>query len=85
MKEKDQKEAAPRMVDTDTVEVLGLVELAERWRVTRQRVNQIASSERLPFWRELRCGRIWLLSDVEAFEKGWTRRTGVHVKKPKRT
>jgi hypothetical protein len=59
-------------------DVLGLAELAERWHVTKQRVAEL-TDRRLPPWRRLKCGRIWLLSEVQEFEKTWTRLSGIHV------
>lgn len=63
---------------TDSIQVLGLSELSKRWKVSKQRTSEIAST-RCPHWRTLDCGRIWLLGDVEEFEKTWERKAGVHI------
>lgn len=59
-------------------DILGLAELALRWHVTKQRVAEL-TEKRLPHWKKLACGRIWLLSEVEKFEETWTRRSGIHI------
>lgn len=51
------------------VQMLGSSELAERWGITRQRVYQIAENPRLGRPKQLACGRVWLLSQVVAFEE----------------
>ena len=70
----------PDVRDLSTVEVIGLAELAERWGVTKQRVDEI--TRRVPHRWKLNCGRIWLVHEIEAFEKTWTRAAGVHVRRP---
>ena len=71
------------LVDLATVDILGLSELSKRWQISKKRVDEITSA-RCPHWKKLDCGRIWLLSDVEEFEKKWQRLTGVHVTPRKR-
>lgn len=66
---------SPALGDDD---ILGLSELAARWNVTKQRVDEL-TEKRLPCWRRLKCGRIWRLSDVQRFEETWTRVSGIHV------
>lgn len=75
-REEDQ-EPTP-LYDLRKVQVLGLSELSKRWKVSKQRVSEI-TAERCPHWRKVDCGRIWLLHEVQAFEKTWSRKTGVHV------
>lgn len=79
----EQNEATapePRMVDIDSVNVLGLAELAQRWGISKQRVDEVVT-KRLPPWKRLSCGRLWLEPDIRRFEATWTRRTGVHIGK----
>lgn len=78
MEEERECEVEPTLVDLAAVEIIGVSELARRWGVTKQRVSEI-TAKRIPYWRKLDCGRIWLLNDVIEFEKTWTRQTGVHV------
>ncbi len=70
-----EKRERPALAEDD---ILGLTELADRWHVTKQRVAEL-TEKRLPHWRRLACGRIWRLSDVQEFEKNWTRLSGIHV------
>lgn len=72
------EEAEPVLYDLDEVQVLGLSELAKRWKVSKQRVDEI-TAKRCPHWRKVDCGRIWLLHKIEEFEATWTRKTGVHL------
>jgi hypothetical protein len=81
--EETTEEAGPVLVDLATMDVLGLSELSKRWHVSKQRVSEITEA-RCPHWKKLDCGRIWLLRDVEEFEKKWRRQTGIHVTPRKR-
>lgn len=81
--EETTEETGPVLVDLATMDVLGLSELSKRWNISKQRVDEITAA-RCPHWRKLDCGRIWLLRDIEEFEKKWQRRTGVHVTPRKR-
>lgn len=78
MRNEQESQVEPVLYDLATVQVLGLSELAKRWGVSKQRVDEITSA-RCPHWRKLDCGRIWLMHEVEAFEETWTRKTGVHI------
>lgn len=78
MRNKQEETPEPVLYDLSEVQVLGLKELAKRWGVSKQRVDEI-TAQRIPHWRKLDCGRIWLLHEVEEFERTWTRRTGVHI------
>lgn len=63
---------------SEVIQLLGLSELSKRWGVSKQRVGEITDA-RCPHWRKLDCGRVWLLHEIEEFEKTWDRRTGVHI------
>jgi hypothetical protein len=78
MAEKHAEDQEPQLYDLRKVQVLGLSELSKRWKVSKQRVMEITAT-RCPHWRKLDCGRVWLLHEVQAFEKTWARRTGVHI------
>lgn len=71
----EPEQGSPALAEDD---ILGLSELAARWHVTKQRVDEL-TEKRLPHWRRLKCGRIWLLSEVKRFEETWTRASGIHV------
>ncbi len=59
--------------------VYGLSELSERWGVSRQRADEIASKRLGTPWRTLRMGRIWSDEQVTEFEARWVRKTGRHI------
>lgn len=63
----------------ESLEVYGVAELADRWGVTKQRVDQIASKWMGNPWRRMKMGRVWTLAQVQAFEEQWARKTGIHV------
>lgn len=49
---------------------LGAGELAERWGVSRQRVEQIRREDpRLPIGTKLTHGYVWNLEEIEAYER----------------
>ena len=83
MEDKHAEDQEPQLFDLSEVQVLGLAELSKRWKVSKQRVMEI-TAQRCPHWRKLACGRIWLLHEVEAFERTWERKTGIHVTPHKR-
>jgi hypothetical protein len=62
----------------DDLTLYGISELAERWGVSKQRADEIAT-KRLPKPMVLKMGRIWTEPQVKNFEKGWVRKTGRHV------
>lgn len=72
-----------RLADLNTLEIIGLNELSQRWGISKQRVSEI-TNERCPYWRKLDCGRVWLMDDIRKFERTWKRKTGVHVTPRKR-
>lgn len=63
---------------TDDLKLYGISELADRWKVSKQRADEIAS-KRLPQPLTLKMGRIWTELQVENFERGWVRKTGRHI------
>lgn len=63
----------------NTLGVFGISELAERWGVSKQRADEIASQRLGPPWRTLKMGRIWNKKQVSAFEKTWVRKSGHHI------
>lgn len=77
-KKNDPPPEEPPLYDLATLQLVGLSELSKRWKVSKQRVDEI-TAQRLPNWRKLDCGRVWFLPEVEAFEKTWVRKTGVHI------
>lgn len=64
----------PAMSDTSpTLALLGAADLAARWGYTRQGVHQLAARPGFPAPAAAVNGgrvRVWLLADVEAFERG---------------
>jgi len=62
-----------------TLGVFGISELAQRWEVSKQRADEIASTRLGPPWRVLAMGRIWNKRQVSAFEKTWVRKSGQHI------
>lgn len=63
----------------NTIGIFGISELAERWGVSKQRADEIASTRLGPPWRVLKMGRIWNKKQVADFEKTWVRKSGRHV------
>lgn len=63
----------------NTLGVFGISELAERWGVSKQRADEIASTRLGEPWRILKMGRIWNKKQVAAFEKTWVRKSGHHI------
>lgn len=66
-------------MEAHELELYGIAELAARWSVTKQAASKFARRMTAP--KVLACGRIWTGDQVRAFEKTWTRKTGVHVGK----
>lgn len=66
-------------MEAHELELYGIAELAKRWGVKKQRADTL--SKRMTAPKVLACGRIWTGDQVRAFEKTWTRKTGVHVGK----
>jgi hypothetical protein len=66
----------------EDMQVFGLAELADRWGVTKQRADELATGRLGQPWRVLRMGRMWTKDQVEDFEAGWVRKTGIHTPKP---
>jgi uncharacterized small protein (DUF1192 family) len=63
----------------DNLVVFGVAELSERWGVSKQRVDEIASTRLGKPWRRLAMGRIWHKKQITEFEKTWVRKSGRHV------
>jgi len=78
-----EEETGPRLLDVTELQILGLSELSRRWKISKQRVSEITEA-RCPHWRKLDCGRVWLLPDIEEFERKWQRLTGIHITPRKR-
>lgn len=74
----DQPPAVHTDNPLDTITLYGISELAERWSVSKQRADEIAT-KRLSTPLTLKMGRIWTEAQVEEFEKHWVRKTGRHV------
>jgi hypothetical protein len=74
----DQQHAQKDRPTTDTLTLYGISELAERWGVSKQRADEIAT-KRLPAPIKLMMGRIWTEPQVQNFEKTWVRKTGRHI------
>jgi hypothetical protein len=83
MAHKREEDQEPKLYDLREVQVLGLSELSKRWGVSKQRASEIAE-QRCPHWRKVGCGRIWLLHEVEEFEKTWSRQPSIHITPRKR-
>lgn len=60
------------------LKVLGIAELATRWKVTKQRADQLANKSLPEPWRRPAMGRLWTEQQIEDFEKTWKRKTGIH-------
>lgn len=65
----------------ESMEVLGVAELANRWGVKKQRADQIATKYLPKPWRHLAMGRTWTEFQVKEFERTWKRKSGIHVDK----
>jgi hypothetical protein len=63
----------------NTIAIFGIAELAERWKVSKQRADEIASTRLGEPWRVLAMGRIWNKKQVSAFERTWVRKSGQHI------
>ena len=71
---------------TNKLALLGVADLAARWSYTRQGVHQLASRSGFPKpAATVNSGRIrvWLLTDIEAFEQGRPE-LGDHVAKQRK-
>jgi len=66
----------------ENAKVFGVAELAQRWGVTKQRAEQIASKRLGTPWRTLMMGRLWNEAQVKNFEKKWPRKSGLHIDSP---
>ena len=75
---KSERERINELANEGIPEVVGVAEIQEILKVnTRQQVGQLAERSDFPApVAELRAGRIWLRSDIEAFGKQWRRRAG---------
>lgn len=79
--EEPADDAVQRRLDEqlNTIGIFGISELADRWGVSKQRADEIASTRLGPPWRVLKMGRIWNKKQVAAFEKMWVRKSGHHI------
>lgn len=69
-------------VDLDSVRLMGVSEIADRLKLSRDRAGQIAAHRDFPAprWR-LRMGQVWLAQDVDA----WVAANRPHLNEPDET
>lgn len=73
---------------TAPLALLGIADLAVRWNYTRQGIHQLAVRPGFPAPAAAVNGgrvRVWLLSDVEAFEQGRPELASIAAKRRKQT
>lgn len=56
--------------------LLGATELAQRWETSRGHVNHLVKNPAIGRPKQLACGRVWTLSQVEEYEE-WRIREGM--------
>lgn len=56
--------------------ILGTTELAQRWHTSRSHVHHLVKSPAIGKAKQLACGRVWTLSQVEAYEE-WRMANGL--------
>lgn len=61
------------------MKIFGVSELAQRWDVSKQRADEIATKRLGTPWRHLKMGRMWSEAQVKEFEKTWVRKSGHHT------
>lgn len=73
---------------TSPLTLLGIADFAARWGYTRQGIHQLAARPGFPEPAATVNGgrvRVWLLSDVEAFEQGYPEFASIVAKRRKQT
>jgi prophage regulatory protein len=66
-------------VDTGKIRLMGMAEIAERLRLSRERASQLANRRDFPEpVARLKMGQVWLADDVDA----WVRQYRPHLDEP---